>query len=208
MLTPRTRSMLGLLLAALLVPIVVAPLRGTSGPPDISGATAPPGGPRTALSVLNVSVAISPGTWTMSPGDSVNLTASWTGIALGCQMEFEWFDWTLSGASFLDGFLNQSEGPEVRVYAVTGATGPIVVAAQGTVGLACPDGTEVDSATGIAVIDLLPRLSVPALSLAPDPSVPGDLVTLRWDVAGGVGPYSIDIDFGDGTNTTLSQASP
>jgi hypothetical protein len=211
MLSPRARCIAGILLAALLVPIAVPTVRELPFPGPAPGAvalpTAPPGA-RTAVLALNVSVVLSPGTWTMSPGDGVNLSASLIGVPEDCLFEFDWFDWVLDAASLTEGYLNASSGPTIRVTADAGARTPFLVSVLATTGLLCVGEPTTVQTSASTLIELRPPLSIPSVTLSPDPAVPGELVALRWDVTGGMGPYSVDIDFGDGTNATAFQQAP
>ncbi|HTT25928.1 MAG TPA: hypothetical protein VMH90_03045 [Thermoplasmata archaeon] len=209
MLSPRARSIAGLLLAALLVPVVVLPLQAMPGPPGVpaaSGAPIGPTAPRAAEDGLGLAVDISPGAWTMAPGDSVNLTASFTGLAEGCHLGADWFTWTLAERSFAEAFLNGSAGSAIRLTAEPGAVQPIVVSAGGNAEVDCPGSSFTSQSTGVAEIDLLPRLAAPTVTLTPNPALPGDLVAVEWTIAGGVGPYAVDVDFGDGMRTSVAQS--
>ena len=131
------------------------------------------------------------------------------GVPASCTISFDWLVWSLPGAALEEGVLNASDGmADVRLTALAGAVGPLDVHVLETSQAPVPLDHGHHHGPG-------PRpSSIPSPPRAafgdpfPGPVAPGDLVAVGWNLSGGVGPYEVDVEFGDGTNATLGQGGP
>ncbi|HZY69483.1 MAG TPA: hypothetical protein VFF67_00700 [Thermoplasmata archaeon] len=151
---------------------------------------------------------VQPGTWTLEAGGRLTLTAAPTGLGPTCSLDWLQIAWSLPGISVNDGFLNASLGTSVTFAAFGGASGPATVSAVGA-GVADCDGVPYSVApAGTAVVSILPPLVLDGLQSGPNPAPVGQSVALAAVVHGGLPPYSLALDFGDGTHGSESVAEP
>lgn len=151
---------------------------------------------------------VTPGTWTMEAGARLTLSAVATGVDPSCSISWLNIAWSLPGISVNDGFLNSSLGPTVTFAAFGGASGPALVAASGS-GIASCSGTPYSIApSGSATVSIVPPLVLDGLEAGPNPAPVGQTVALAAVVHGGLPPYGLAIDFGDGTHGTEAVAEP
>jgi hypothetical protein len=153
---------------------------------------------------------VNPASWTMVAGGSVALRADLTPASDGCIPSFAAISWQLGGFSDLLGSLNGTlGGPTVFAsYPYVSGTAQVTAVAFGLeiCGL-CPRNF---SASVTATVTLVPPLSVSDPRPTSDPVLPERPVTFAASLSGGLGPYRVTFDFGDGTNATqtLSTAGP
>jgi hypothetical protein len=151
---------------------------------------------------------ITPGTWTMAAGRDAVFSAALGNLSAGCSVEQLDVDWSLPGIGTEDGFLNVSSGPSVELITYAGPGGPATIAATATGVVDCNGQPYGVGPSGLAELTILPSLSVGTPTLWPDPATVGSLVTLQETVAGGLPPFSITLDFGDGTSGSTALAGP
>ncbi|MCI4350673.1 MAG: hypothetical protein L3K15_04085 [Thermoplasmata archaeon] len=195
-----------------LIVLVVAAVGGAGLVLLSSSPTRPPASLARAASVsgttLDPTLPISPGTWTMAAGTHAVFSATLGNLPSGCAIVALEVTWSLPGIASQDGFLNSSSGLQVELLTFAGAGGPASVAATGTGEVACNGQLYGVGPSGTAEVTIVPSLALGSPVVAPDPATVGSLVTLEETVAGGVAPYAITLDFGDGTSGSTSLAAP
>lgn len=152
-------------------------------------------------------LAISPGAWTLVAGQSVTLSATLSGPA-GCSPGAMRVAWSLYGYAAVDGVLNSSEGTRVAYTTFAGNGGPVAVSASADATITCGGTDYSTSASGAASLTILPSLALSAVTTDLDPAFPGENVDLGWQVSGGLPPYTITADFGDGSGASVTMPSP
>jgi PKD domain len=144
---------------------------------------------------------VDPPTWQMAAGGSTSLFATWLGPAPGCTLSDLWYHWTLSSA-LNSGQLNATSGVEVTFVGDGAEPGATVITVEGAALLQCPNADEplVENAT--ATVTVLANIDLSDFTLYPAPLAPGQNATLSASISGGVPPYTVEIDWGDGTTST------
>ncbi len=177
------------------------------GPPATASPAPGYEAPATSGSPSNPTVSIAPGSWSMEAGGSAEFTATLTGFDAGCTPVSATYLWSLPGIAEFEGFLNASLGPSVRFTSLPTSSGAFSIAASARGTMECGSTLYALSSAGSAGLGVLPQEQVGGLNLYPDPATPGERVVLQWTVADGIPPYTANIDFGDGTSSTLTVLS-
>jgi hypothetical protein len=199
-------------IAVLLLPIAAAGWLLASAPSGAPAATVPNdpvGAPIVHASDLdldNVSLSITPGSWTLGPGGSVSFSTQLENLPVGCSIGPHTELWELVGST--GGYLNSSDGPVVAVTAYANASGSFWVEATLSATLLCPSSQPWVETPASAEVTIVPALAVGPVGLTAETATPGSLVGVRWNATGGDPPYSVRVDFGDGNATTELQDAP
>ncbi len=153
-------------------------------------------------------VAVTPSRWTMVAGASVELRAYLVTATSGCIPQQAAFSWQLEGYSTLLGYLNATTGSYelFRSFAYVTGTAEIQVSAVGVE--FCDLLPQTFETNLTAQITEVPPLYVSGISGSPDPALPYTPVALAATFTGGLGPYNITLDFGDGTSEPISDLAP
>jgi len=148
---------------------------------------------------------VDPPDWQMTGGNATNLTATWIDTPPGCGLTPLWYHWTLPTTSS-SGQLNATAGPEVAFEGDGTTPGATVVTVQAAALLECPTGDLPLVENSSATVTVVAPLRLANISVAPAPLTPGQTAVLSVAVAGGLAPYTVDIDWGDGTTSTTGLA--
>lgn len=208
MATPATHALRALGLSAILLPLVLA---GLLLAPAGSGPASPPSAVRNVIVAAGtggLSLSVTPGTWTMEPGGSVGISASLLGVPPLCDVTGPAVGWSLPGISPELAYLNASTGSSVEATSNGVAYGLFTVDAELTGTLSCLESSAPISLFSNATVTVLEGLALGATTATPDPALPGGPVEVGWSLTGGVAPYEVTVDFGDGTSQTLLQSTP
>jgi hypothetical protein len=181
---------------------------------SLHGVTAPAHPPEETRLSATVSgsqpiLTIDPSNWWISTGNSTSLSATWTGGAPGCTVASAWFTWGISNGTPV-GELQSTEGALVNFSATSNETGTDVVSVLSAGEVDCGSQREPISGSAVANVTVLAPLSLQDLSVGPGPALPNVSVNLTGALVGGLAPYRIEVDWGDGTrsSTNLSAAGP
>ncbi|MCI4320157.1 MAG: hypothetical protein L3K23_08530 [Thermoplasmata archaeon] len=182
-------------------------------PGPATAATLPPMTERTAsvpALAPEPTLSVSPGTWTMAAASRAVFSVAVGNLPAGCTVEELAVSWSLPGISAEDGFLNASSGPTVELITYAGPGGPATIAATANGVVGCGGQSYGIAPNGLGELTILPSLSAGTPTCWPDPATVGALVTLEETVSGGLAPFSVTLDFGDGTSgsTTLAEPGP
>lgn len=156
--------------------------------------------------VEGVLLEVDPPTWQVTGAGSTTLLATWVGPPPGCTLSPLWYHWTLPSAVD-SGELNATSGAQVTFVGDGTEPGATAVAVEGAALLTCPDAEEplVENAT--ATVTDVASIQLGNISLDPAPLAPGQLATLSASISGGVPPYTVEIDWADGTTSTTGLAT-
>lgn len=192
------------LLAGLLLATVGS--AGVSSPPAahapfaVARSSVPAPAPTAELSV-------DPATFWMSTGANVTLRAVWSIGSPLCGTQPLWYRWSVAGG-VATGFLNASNGSSVVFTADSFYSGVVTVTANSGTVLLCGANERVVIQTAGTNLSVWVPLSVSGIKVGTDPLRPGENTTLGGAVTGGEPPYSVTIQWGDGTNTTFRLSAP
>ncbi|MCI4368892.1 MAG: hypothetical protein L3K09_04945, partial [Thermoplasmata archaeon] len=191
-------AVVSLLCVALLAALIPIPL-GTPTPAKSARAFSP----KAPASPGGVGLSVFPGSWQLVGGGSAQFSVAPTGAPEGCALGGATYQWWLPGISANDGWLNDSGGSSVRLTAFESAQGSAELDVAAQVSVNCANGSWVVPAFGQASIGIQPALFVSDLSAYPSPAAPGSRVVLQWTLSGGLGPFAVHVDFGDGKSAQL-----
>jgi hypothetical protein len=151
-------------------------------------------------------MSIAPGSWTMMAGTAATFAVTVVGIPDGCSLVTSAPGWSLPGYAALAGFLNQSGGSSITYTAFASAGGgPVQISVAGPLVLVCGGTDRSAWASGSASLAILPTAHLAGPFITPDPAAPGDPVLVSWRLTGGLPPYAVQVDFGDGTRVAMTQ---
>ncbi len=204
---PNLAPLLGTLLAFLLMVLPGAGATGGAVPvlaPAHESVRA--GAEASGSSVVNVSV--SPSVLDLSAGNSTSLHVTVTPDASYDHLEAVTYQWSLSGSAS-EGDLSPTDQAttQLSTWYIPNAT--VLTVSVTVEGAVVSVGVTPFTVSASSTVTVYPPLTVGGLSVTPDPVAPGQTTTLVADLAGGVPPYRILWEFGDGSSlaTTRSQAS-
>jgi PKD repeat protein len=153
-----------------------------------------------------MSLEVDPSTWQMTGGNSTSLLATWVGTPSGCGLAPIWFHWSLPTPPD-SGQLNATSGPEVSFVGDGADPGTTAISVEGVALLDCAAGDQPVVANASASVTVVANLALGNISVDPAPLAPGQVATLTASVSGGTAPYTIEIDWGDGTTSTTGLAA-
>jgi len=188
---------LGLLLTAV----------GTTNPP---AASRPPAAFAIAYppdTTPGTGFTIDPPSFWMQTGTSVTFQVLWTVDSPLCIAVPLWYWWSL-GAGTATGFLNETGGSSALFTADSFSSGSVTVEARSVATLKCGVNETVLEQSAAAEVTIVVPLTVTGVELGPDLLLPGENATFNGTVLGGEPPYTLDLAWGDGTHTIVTQAGP
>lgn len=147
-------------------------------------------------------LAVSPVNWSLTAGGTVDLHAYLVPASDGCIPVDAVFTWQLAGAGGALGYLNASSGANERFFAFDYAVGFATVQLS-AVGVAECDGLSTFTASTTAAVRIYPALAASSLVVSTDPVPTGSPESLALTVGGGLAPYSLVAEFGDGGSASL-----
>jgi hypothetical protein len=154
-----------------------------------------------------VALTVDPSTWNMLGGSTTVLSAVWGAPAPACVLVPEWYRWTLP-APPLSGTLNRSSGAQVAFAADVSTPGRTTVVVSAAAVVECGSTESIQFATAFANVTVVAPLTLDGLSIDPAPLSPDQPTLLTAEVGGGDPPYSIEVNWTDGTTTVLSVLAP
>jgi hypothetical protein len=152
--------------------------------------------------------AVTPANWVMIAGRTAQFVAYLVPAAGGCIPIGALFTWELDPFGALLGYLNRTAGATGEFTAFPYASGRVTINVSATGYEDCPGGIGLLLATQQVEVTVVPPLLTGELRGIPEVASPGSIVTLSSSIDGGLPPYVLTVDFGDGTGTTLARATP
>lgn len=169
-----------------------------------------PAGAAFASDLGAVGVDVRPSNATLAAGETVELDASWTALPTGCVLSPLAWRWAAVAGS-VAGSLSSNVGPVTSFSAASGGVeGTAQVELRALSVARCGAGESLLDRTAIANLTVFAAPQLSALHVAPDPIGPGESSNVTGEIALGRPPYSLAIEWGDGTasNYTLAVAGP
>jgi hypothetical protein len=158
-------------------------------------------------SASNATLGIDPAAWELYGGNSTALGGTWLSTSVECNLTPLWYRWALPGSS-LSGSLNGSNGSTTTFMADTGDTGRTLVELRSEAAIRCGSRSALDTALAFANVSVADPLTASDLTLSPAPLSPGEPAVLRAQVTGGVPPYTVRVNWTDGSVSNLVLAGP
>jgi len=145
-----------------------------------------------------------PSSFAMRSGSNLSLQTIWSTGSPLCGLKPLWYSWSVEENGSATGFLNATAGPSATFLADSFHSGEVGVRVRSGVALNC-GGVEsvVEQATRANISIVLP-LWLSVIELGPNPLPAGSAATLRGTVGDGLPPYSVDVQWGDGTRSSVS----
>lgn len=193
----RAAAVAAIVLAILAVPVPTLPLAAGRGPSASSLAVA------LAAPVLTMD----PPDWQMPGGGWEPLRAIWSAPAPGCTLEPQWYRWSMPDPP-ASGTLNATSGPVVEFSGDASQPGRTTIEVRSEAVLDCGTNATLELAGAFGNLTVEPPLALGLLSFGPAPLVPGEVGLLRATVSGGTPPYTVRVNWTDGSFATLSLLSP
>ena len=180
-----------------------------------SGAHVPSAGAAEERTVLSshfedsagATLTVDPPTFWMRTGENLSLQAVWSADSPLCSVAPLWYRWFVDeGAA--TGYLSSSTGPNATFVADSFGSGNVSVEISSETVLRCGlNATEFERTAEVRVSVIAP-LSLGIMGIAPDPLPPGHAATLEGSVSGGDPPYSLEVVWGDGTQSVVNCPVP
>jgi hypothetical protein len=177
--------------------------------PRPAGPTAPGAYPRTlnlAPAGAAPSLEVDPPTWQMTGGNSTTVLATWVGEPPGCGLSPLWYHWSLPAPPD-SGQLNATSGPQVTFVGDGASPGTTAIAVEGAALLECAGDAEPLVANASTTVTVVANLELANISIEPGPLAPGQSANLSASISGGDPPYSIEVDWDDGSSSAIALAA-
>jgi hypothetical protein len=176
------------------IALPVAPARPVSSGLELPDSTSPGAG---------AALTVDPAIWNLLGSNATVLSAVWGAPAPACVLVPEWYRWSLPTAP-ITGTLNQSSGVQVTFSADASTPGRTTVQVNATAIVQCGSAESIEFGTAFANVTVVAPLTLADLSIAPSPPTPDQPTQLTAEIGGGLPPYAIDVNWTDGTATSLS----
>jgi hypothetical protein len=148
-----------------------------------------------------------PATWWMVDSNSTLLTATWVGVDPDCSFSSAWYRWTLDNES--DGAaLSTTLGSATNLTAGADESGTVIVRVTGLAVLDCANESTTVLGHAVSNVSVEPPLTIDQFATLQNPSEPGTPVNFTANVTGGRPPYSIRLEWGDGTLLSENVSGP
>ncbi len=151
----------------------------------------------------NASLAIDPSSWTMPAGSVASFHAFWVSSSPECAIVPDWFDWSEPDVPG-GGTLAPQNGPTVNFTAASAGSERTTLATRGAAEVSCSGAVYTIFASTDANVSVIAPLGIENLSVAPTAIEPGGTAFLRANLTGGTPPYTVDVEWGDGTSSTFN----
>ncbi len=161
----------------------------------------------TASPVSAPVLSLDPASWEMPTGNATSIAATWGDVPPGCALAPQWYRWAIATAS-PSGFLNRSSGPDVQFESDGASPGASMLRADAAAVLRCGLSQSLVEAVAFSNVTVVASLSIVDLELLPAPLLPSEPAELSGAVLGGTPPYSVWINWTDGSGTRLALAAP
>ncbi len=189
--------------------IVVGGLASGASPAPVSASAGPlatllPGSNGSSATPV---LSLDPESWQMPTGNVTPVVATWGGVAPGCVLAPQWFRWAIASAT-PSGFLNRSSGPAVLFESEGASPGPSMLRANSAAVLRCGLSQRLVQAVAFGNVTVVASLSIDDLTLLPAPLLPSETARFSGTILGGTPPYSLRINWTDGSDAYLLVAAP
>ena len=149
-------------------------------------------------------LTLDPPAWWMGVDNSTGFEAAWVSVPPGCMVDPAWYLWTDESATLL-GSLAGSGGPSENFTATANASGLNEIEVRSAGEFDCGSNRTAYLESASANVTVVAPLALENLSAGPGPAAPATLVNLTGTITGGLAPYHLNIVWGDGTRSSMSQ---
>ncbi|MGA8303572.1 MAG: hypothetical protein WA547_09165 [Thermoplasmata archaeon] len=151
-------------------------------------------------------LVVDPASWLMPAGNTTPFVATWVNPDPDCILSPLWYRWSLAGNA-AEGTLDPAVGADVNFTANSVVTGETTLAVRSAGVLLCGVQQSAIVATAEANVTVVAPIFIQNLSVGPDPVSVGATTFLHGALDGGVPPYSVRIEWGDGTESVVTLVS-